>query len=282
MQSDQIRAYAAGLEQILKNTHLSLKEMAARLQELSQLVGPERFVPQSIILDIRRIYKEIQEQVTKFNNIEQLLMGKYRLYYRRDPVRYRDVMEVAHVARNCFFRVESSLREMESKRRLRERVSKVRGQEVRAWFRFEEHEKALRSCFRLSESFIPMASSRAEIQERRQGGGDRPRSLSLFLFSGEEDCIGDLQAGIRIRAYDIRERYDRDEFRGALIHLRELSGSEMEQVIRRLAGRAEFSRLKCLLLPIHSENDLQKQSVVSAKAIVEQMELGEVRVLSTA
>lgn len=282
MSSDQIRAYVAGLEQILKNTHLSLKEAAARLQELSQLVSPERFVPQSIILDIRRTYKEIQEQLTKFNNIEQLLTGKYRLYYRRDPTRYRDVMEVAHVAKNCFFKVESSLREAEAKRRWREKMLKVGGRAVTAWFRSEEHETALRSCFRLSESFIPRALSNEEIGERRQGSVDRPRSLSLFLFSGEEDRISDLQAGIRIRAYDIRERYDRDEFRGALIHLRELSASEMEGVMRRLAGRAEFSGLKCLLLSVHSENDLEKQSVMCAKAIVQQMEPGEVRVLRTA
>jgi hypothetical protein len=106
------------------------------------------------------------------------------------------------------------------------------------------------------------------------------RSISLFALSGEDTLINDLQSRWRLREYDIIERYTEKEFRGALTHLREISSSEVQKVIRRFADSSKFLKMKCLLLPIQSQKDLKKEIVYSTKNILKVMEVGEVRVLS--
>jgi hypothetical protein len=85
---------------------------------------------------------------------------------------------------------------------------------------------------------------------------------------------------MRLRQYDIIERYTKEEFRGALTHLKEISPSEVQKVIRRFADSSEFLKMKCLLLPIQSQKDLKKEIVRSTENILNVMEVGEVRVLS--
>lgn len=106
------------------------------------------------------------------------------------------------------------------------------------------------------------------------------RSISLFALLGEVVLIDNLQSRIRLREYDITERYKEDEFRGALTHLKEISSSEVQKVIRRLADSSEFLKMKYLLLPVKSQKDLKKEIVRSAENILNVIEAGEVRVLS--
>jgi hypothetical protein len=85
---------------------------------------------------------------------------------------------------------------------------------------------------------------------------------------------------MRLREYDITERYKEDEFRGALTHLREISPLEVQKVIRRFVDSSDFLKMKCLLLPIQSQKDLRKEIIRSTENILKMMEAGEVRVLS--
>jgi hypothetical protein len=85
---------------------------------------------------------------------------------------------------------------------------------------------------------------------------------------------------MRFREYDITERYKEDEFRMALTHLREISPSEVQKVIKRFVDSSEFLKMKCLLLPIQSQKDLKKEIIHSTENILNVMEVGEVKVLS--
>ena len=85
---------------------------------------------------------------------------------------------------------------------------------------------------------------------------------------------------MRLRKYDIKEQYAREELRGALTHLKEISPSEVERVIRRFTEGADFAKLKCLLLPIQSQKDIEKEVLVSPGKILQAMGEGEVRILS--
>ena len=92
--------------------------------------------------------------------------------------------------------------------------------------------------------------------------------------------MDDLQSRMRLREYDIVERYTKEEFRGALTHLRDISPSEVQKVIRRFTDSSEFLKMKCLLLPIQSQKDLRKEIIRSTENILNVMEVGEVRILS--
>ena len=75
------------------------------------------------------------------------------------------------------------------------------------------------------------------FERRREVIQNGMRSISLFALSGEIKLIDTLQSRMRLREYDIMERYKEDEFRGALTHLREISPSEVQKVIETLRGQ---------------------------------------------
>jgi hypothetical protein len=117
------------------------------------------------------------------------------------------------------------------------------------------------------------------FERRREVIQSGTRSISLFALLGEITLIDTLQFRVRFREYDITERYKEDEFRGALTHLREISPSEVQKVIRRFAD-SEFLKLKCLHLRIQSQKDLKKEAIRSIENILNAMEVGEIRLLS--
>lgn len=281
MEKDRLQGYVSGLEQILRSTHLWLKETIVHFQEICQRVTPERNVPAEMISEIRSQYKEIQDQLTKIKGIRQLLEGKYRIYYHRNPMRDREIMEFEFLAKNAYVKFEYTLTGMEAGRRVQEqekRPEKV----VRMvpWFRGQENQATfLRNLLNLSALAYRIPSG-PKVEERRQVIPSRQRSFSLFVLAGEGNSLDDIESGIRLREYDVTERYSRDEFRGALAHLRGISVAEVVRVVRRLTQRGEDHKLKCLLLPVQSPSDLRKDVLSSTERILQRMAAGDVKALS--
>ena len=272
----------ASLEQIIKNTHLDLREVMDLFQELCRKVSPERIVPMAMIADIRQTYKEIQDQLTKIKGVNQLLEGKYRQYYRRAPLRDREIMEFAFLAKSLYSKFECTLQENEARRRSRESEALIDlcRERVPSWFRSRENRivllRTLEHLYKLDYS----NRSETEFLQRREVLWDGMRSISLFVLSGEAPLIDILQPRIQLREYDIKERFTRNEIRGAMTHLREVRALEVEKVIRRFMDNNEFSKLKCLFLSVRSQKDLEKEILGVAENLLHVMKDGELRTLS--
>jgi hypothetical protein len=267
----------------MKNTHFDLKRAMDQFQELCLRITPERIVPTGIITDIRQAYKQIQDQLTKIRGVNQLLEGKYRQYYQRDSKREREIMEFEFLAKSLYWKLEYTFQEIEAKKRLRDRGEHFEAYRQRIpfpWFHSKGNQiillRNLRSLYELDYK----TRSDLECEQRREVIRDGMRSVSLFVLSGEVPLIDNLQSRMKLREYDIKERYTEDEFRGALTHLREISLSEVERLIRRFTDSSEFLKLKCLLLTIQSQKDLEKEIIGSTENVLHVMGTGEVRTLS--
>jgi len=116
--------------------------------------------------------------------------------------------------------------------------------------------------------------------ERRQITQDRPRSLTLFVFSGDKGVVDDLQSRMRLREHDIFERHAQDEIHGLLTHLREIDPAEVEKKFKELMGSGEFSKLKCLLFSLHSSKHLESNRLSLIKKTLQEMREGEVKTIS--
>jgi hypothetical protein len=264
-------------------THFDLREAMFQFQELCGMITPERDVPMEIITDIREAYKQIQDQVTKINGVRQILEGKYRQFYRRDSQREREIMEFAFLARSLYSKFEYTLQEIEVKKKLKDRRDRFEPWPQRMafpWFQSKGNqivlEKNLRNLFALDD--IPRSD--LEYEQRREIIRNGMRSISLFVLSGGVTLIDRLQSGMQLREYDIKERYRKEEFRGALTHLKEIPPSDMERVMRRFMDSSKFLKPKCLVLRIRSQKDLEKEIIASTDNILRVMEMGEVRTLS--
>jgi len=282
MEKERGQGYVAGLERMLKASQLSLKDTVAHFQEMCSKVTPERNLPEEMIVDIRKTYSEIQDQLNKIKGIQQLLEGKYRQYYRRNPLREREIVEFGFLAKNYYFKFESILKEVGARSTLREQEKPLREYDqiiVVRWFRSEENQGILLRNLQSLNELDYKISAVLQSEERRRVVQHGSRSLSLFTLSGEANVIDELQSRIRLREYDIKERYGPGEFRGVLTHLKEISAAEVERVMRRFMQSGEFSKPKCLLFPIRSSKDLRKEILDSTEEILQKLAAGDVKTL---
>jgi hypothetical protein len=274
---------AAGLERIVENTRFDLREAMDQFQELCLMITPERNIPIDIITDIRQTYKKIQDQLTKISGAKQLLEGRYRQYYRRNYPREREIIEISFLAKSLYSKFEYILQEIEAKSKLKDRRELFVAYPqciLFPWFQSKGNQIILEKNLRSLSALDYNTRFDLEYEQRREIIRNGMRSISLFALSGKVTLIDDLQSRMRLREYDIIERYTEEEFRGALTHLKEISLSEVERVIKRFTGSSEFLKLKCLLLRIRSQKDLEKEIIASTDNVFQVMGMGEIRTLS--
>jgi hypothetical protein len=283
MELRSFQGIAAGLERIVENTRFDLREEIDQFQELCLMITPERNVPIDIITDIRQTYKKIQDQLTKINGAKQLLEGKYRQYYHRDHQREREIMEIAFLAKSLYLTFEYTLKEIEAKSKLKDKEELFEAHRLRksfSWFHSKGNQIILLRNLRNLSELAYKTKFELGFERRREVIQNGMRSISLFALSGEVTLIDNLQPRMRLREYDIIERYTEEEARGALTHLREIPLPEVEKVIRRFMDSSEFLKMKCLLLRIRSQNDLEKEIIASTNNVLQEMGMGEVKILS--
>jgi hypothetical protein len=283
MERGSFQGIAAGLERIMENARFDLREAMDQFQGLCLTITAERNVPIDIITETRQTYKKIQDQLTKITGARQLLEGKYGQYYHRDSHREREITEIAFLAKSLNLKFEYTLQEIEARSKLKDRGEHFAGISQHTQFRWFQSAGNQIALFRNLEKLSELDyKTRFELgfERRREVIQNEIRSISLFALLGETKLIDSLESRMRIREYDIMERYKEDEFRGALTHLREISPSQVEKVIGRFADSSEFPKMKCLLLSVQSRKDLRKEIVRSTENILNVMEVGEVRVLS--
>jgi hypothetical protein len=279
MEQGSFQAIAAGLEQIMENARLDLRAAMDQFEELCLRITAEKNVPIDIFTETRQAYKKIQDQLTKISGARQLLEGKYKHCYRRNYQLEKEIMQIAFLAKSLYLTFE----ETDAKRKLKgmEEYSEAHGQQiVFPWFQSKGNQIVLLRNLHNLDELDYKTKFKLGFERRQEVIQNVLRSIFLFALLGEPKLIDILQSRMRFREYDITERYKQDEFRGALTHLKEVSPSEVQKVLRRIVGTSEFLKLKCLLLKIQSQDDLKKAIVRTAGDILRSMHEGEVRVLS--
>jgi hypothetical protein len=247
-------------------------------QDMCRMVSPERNVPREILVDIREMYKEIRNRLTEIKAIEQLLHGKYRQYYHRDSLRDKEIMEFGFISKNCYSKFEYTLLQIDAMKRLKEQPHKVDQGEVLQWFGSNENQvtliKNLRTLMELDYEPTPENVD----GDRRDLTGSR--TLTLFLFYGDPPSLDQLQSQIRLREHDVIERYSQEEVRGVLTHLRKVDPLEMENKFRQFMEIKGLTKLKCLLVPIHSPKDLKEDLLKLIDTASQETKEGELKTLS--
>jgi len=261
-----------------------LKEAIEDFQGLCLLVTPERNVPPEIIIDIREMYKEIRNRLTEIKAIQQVLQGKYRQYYHRDALRDKEVMEFGFIAKNCYSKFEYTLMQKQAQEKVkameRERISRTDQRGVPCqWFRSKENQVSFVRNLRILRE-LDYESPPKQVGEERREVIQNLRSLTLFVFSGDETFIDDLQSKIQSREHDIIERYSKNELHGILTHLKEVPPLETKKMFQHFIESRGFLKLKCLLLPIRFQKEFEGDILGLIKKTLQEMKGGEVKIIS--
>jgi len=276
---DRDQRYVKSLEKTIENNYHYLKESVKDFQEMCRVVGPEKHVPPGIAVDIREMHKEIRNRLTEIKAIQQLLQGKYRQLYRRDSVRDKEIMEFGFVVKNCYSKFEYTMVQIETIKRLKEHPPKAdHPGDPLQWFRSKENQVAFTKNLRILAELDYELPPEKIGEERRDLAGNR--TLTLFLFSGDSASLDQLQSQIQFREHDIIERYNPEEIRGVLAHLKKVDLSDLEKKFQHILESKGLSKVKCLLLPIRSSKDLEGHLLSSIKAALYEMAEGKTRALS--
>jgi hypothetical protein len=121
MEKERVQAHVAGLEQIIRNAHFDLTEMMLEFEEICRRITPHRIVPPTITARVRKTYREIQDQLTKIREVDQLLKSRYRQYYHRDSRRNKEITESVFLAKNLYLKFESTLQQIQAYKKLKDK-----------------------------------------------------------------------------------------------------------------------------------------------------------------
>jgi hypothetical protein len=280
--SIRIQRYVESLERVIQKDYEYLESITGDFQEKCRLATSTTAAPPRLLIEIPDTYREIRKRLKEAQAVQALLKTKYSPYTRKEPERDKELRELDLNIGSYFSKFLHALKQSLGEKESVER-EKLLGSEEEVphfkWFRNQENlVKFLRNVRILDELDYEMAP--AWVRERREVTKDKPRSLTLFIFKGNTQAIADLQSRMQLREHDILERYDEDELRGILIHLREIQPFEVERIFDRLKEVKGYSELKCLLIPIRGERDLGVDLADWVEKTVREMAPGEVKTLN--
>ena len=277
----RIQRYVETLELVIQKNYRYLKSIMEDFQEKCRLATSTTDAPPGLFTEIPDIYREIQTRFKETQAVQSLLKTRYPQYARSELERDKELRGLDLNAGTYFSKFLQTL-----KKRLGEKEDvgeeKLLGLEEVPhfhWFRNQENlVKFLRNVRILDELDYEMAP--AWVRERREVTKDKPRSLTLFIFKGNVRSISNLQSHMQLREHDILERYDEDELRGILTHLREIQPFEVESIFDRLKQVEGYSELKCLLVPIRGQRDLGVDLAGLVEKTISEMAPGELKAFS--
>jgi len=281
MPKDPMQRYAESLEKTIQHNYSHLKEIVEDFKGLCLVVTPEKHTPQGIIVDIRELYKEIRDRLAEIKAIQQLLQGKYRQYYRRDSLRDKMIMEFGFLTKNLYSKFEYIL--LQKQAMIKKKEEDVSREEQRGfpyqWFHSKDNQVIFFRNLRILNELDYEDPSDLGIEERRKVLQEKARHLTLFCLRGKPNLIDEVYSRLRLREHDTIERHAQDELHGLLTHLREVNPVELEKVFQRILEGEDFSKLKCLLITIHSPGDLEGDLFHLVKKTLDEMEEGKVKTL---
>jgi hypothetical protein len=278
----RIQRYVESLEQVIQKNYKYLKSIMEDFQEKCRLATSTVAAPPRDFIEIADMYREIQRRLKETQAVQELLKTRYPRYARNEPERDKAITEMDLKVESYFSKFLHALKQSLGEKESVER-EKLLDLEKEApyfhWFRHQENlVKFLRNVRILDE--LDYETAPAWVRERREVTKDKPRSLTLFIFKGNAQAIADLQPRMQLREHDILERYDEDELRGILTHLREIQPFEVERIFDRLKEVKGYSELKCLLIPIRGKRDLGVDLPGLVEKAIREMAAGEVKTLN--
>jgi hypothetical protein len=115
---DHKNRYVESLTKIVEANYQSLVKAMDDFQEKCRMVTLERNIPRDIIVDIRQSQKQIRDKCVETKAIEQVLQGRYRQFYRPQPLRVKKITELGLIVKNCYSKVEFTLMQLDAKKRM--------------------------------------------------------------------------------------------------------------------------------------------------------------------
>jgi hypothetical protein len=266
---------AANLERVIEKDQQYLDTVAEDLLKACLGAGLAADVPPAVVENVLSVYSSMRARISEIEVVRALLL-------RRHNVRIPDDLRRQKLIES----LEAQIKALSARAgRSASAPSGARPDAAPAtpasyrWLRIEQDSLAFTINARLLDELEYEAPQRPGESARVMHGSGR--SFTLFNLRGPASALDALFPRIRLRQHDIIERFNATEIRGFLTHLRQTTTNDIKHIFERLLTN-QFSDVKCILVGLHTPDQLDDHFLKHLERMAEDMKPGEIRTIEIA
>ena len=268
------------LERVIEKNQRYLDSVAEDLQRKILGGASLESAPASVLKDILKLYQDMRTRALEVEAVQRLLNHRLRKPHQQDPKRQKLIADLDGQIAALSARLAAvdapgpgAVRGATGKGASPDRPPSDR------WLRIEQDSLAFTINARLLDELeyerpLQPGESRRVVQKTGRG-------FTLFTLRGPASALDELYPCIRLRQHDIVERFGATEIRGVLTHLRQTATSDIRHIFERLLAN-RFSDVKCVLMGLHSPDQLDEHFLEYLERMVGKMRHGEIRTIDIA
>jgi len=271
---------AEQLERVIEKNQQYLDTVAEDLLKACLGSGSAREVPPAVIENVLKVYASMRKRLSEIEVVQALLLRRHNRRIPDNPRRQKLIAELdaqikalsARLGKNASPGTDAGTDPTASSPPF-DRPSSDR------WLRIEQDSLAFTINARLLDELEYDAPvNPGESVRVVQPSG---RSFTLFNLRGPASALDALHPRIKLRKHDIIERFSAQEIRGVLTHLRRTSTNDVKHIFQRLLTN-QFPDVKCILVGLHSPDQLDDHFLNYLDRMLEKMRPGEIRTIEIA
>jgi hypothetical protein len=271
---------AAQLERVIEKNQQYLDTVAENLLNACLGAGSAKDVPPTVIENVLAVYNTMRSRLAEVEVIRTLLLQRHHKSMPENPGHKKLIADLDAQIQALMARLgkKKTAAAAGGPGAAPQPAAEARPASDR-WLRIEQDSLAFTVNARLLDELEYEAPAKpGESVRVVQMSG---RGFTLFNLRGPASALDALFPRIRLRQHDIIERFGAQEIRGVLTHLRRTSTSDIKHIFQRLLT-SQFSDVKCILLGLHSPDQLDDHFLKYLERMIGEMRPGEIRTIEIA
>jgi len=271
---DQNKQTAENLARVIEKNQQYLDTVAEDLLQACIGARTASEVPDAVIENVLKVYGSMRARLSEIEVVRALLLRRHNRTIPESPRRARLIAELDAQIKVLSDRVSKSSNAAESAPAHDARTPSGR------WLRIEQDSLAFMVNARLLDEleYEPPAPAAGPSKRQVHASG---RGFTLFSIRGPASALDDLSGRFALRQHDIVERFSATEIRGVLTHLRRTLTSDIKHIFERLMI-SRFPDVKCILVGLHTPDQMDDHFLKYLDRTVEDMKPGEIRTIEIA
>jgi hypothetical protein len=267
---------AAHLERVIEKNQQELDSISEDLLQACLGAGSNNEVPPEVIENVLSVYNTMRSRLSEIEAVRKLLLRRHHRTLPEDTGRKKLIADLDAQIKALSARLGKGTPQAGKD----PGAPSQRGADARPasdrWLRINEDSLAFTINARLLDELEYEAPPRPGSNARVvQSSG---RGFTLFTLRGPASALDALQPCIRLRKHDIIERFGAAEIRGVLTHLRRISTGDIRHIFERLLC-SRFADVKCILVGLHSPDQLDEHFLKYLERMAADMRPGEIRTI---
>ena len=225
--------------------------------------------------DCTKIKNEIDYILKEIYSIQSLLRGKYKNYAPRKPIRDKKIAEIAFQLKKDYNKFIELFYVITKQKKLQEVPTYKRPQAEEKPFKQIENQLKFTTVIKLLNE---LSYDKPEnLKEKRI---EQPiRDAYFIIVQGDRYGLDSISTNIKLREYDVIERYSKIELRLLITNLQKVEPEVIKKVLSRILLKRGGPEIKIVMYRIASDKDIKRDFVQRMKIKLSRIKQGEIELI---